>query len=176
MPLPVIGPTLLSGGLSVLGGLFGQRASAKSARRAMEFEAAQAQKQMDFQERMSNTAHQREVADLRAAGLNPILSATGGGGASSPSGASASGQSVGFGDIITPAVSTAMAARSQRVQLQKMEWDAKASMYNALMARRSELFQGMFGESSARESLRQQTIDNDIRAKGVPTAEGQLAL
>ena len=53
-----------------------------------QFNAEQVQKQMDFQKMMSDTAHQREVKDLVAAGLNPILSANGG--ASTPSGSSAS--------------------------------------------------------------------------------------
>lgn len=60
------------------------------ARENRKWNQEQAQKQMDFQREMSNTAHQREMADLVKAGLNPILTATGGQGASSPAGHSAS--------------------------------------------------------------------------------------
>lgn len=65
------------------------------------YNSAEAQKTRDWQERMSNTAYQRAVEDLQAAGLNKWLAISGGNGASAstPSGATASSSS---GDASTP--------------------------------------------------------------------------
>lgn len=81
-PVAMLGTALATGG-----DIFSAYSAQKAQEDANKTNKDLAYVQMGFQERMSSTAHQREVEDLRRAGLNPLLSVNSG--ASSPGGASA---------------------------------------------------------------------------------------
>ena len=117
---------------------------------ARDYNSAEARKNRDWQERMSNTAHQREVRDLIAAGLNPVLSVTGGSGSavtsgatastSSPNGSMGSVDTSGTGAVaglLSSFLSSMMSLEATRVSAQSNQ--AVADKYTAMSKYTSEL-------------------------------------
>lgn len=66
-----------------------------------DFSSREAQKNRDWQERMSNSAYSRAISDLKSSGVNPYAVLTGLSGASTPSGATASGSTARSGSGVS---------------------------------------------------------------------------
>ena len=119
-----LAPALIGGASSLAGGFLANKGRADQANISGQFNQASAREQMEFQQRMSNTAHQRQIEDLKKAGLNPLLSAKYGG-ASSPGGSSATRPMADQKDIISPAISSALAIRQSESDIDLKDSQAR---------------------------------------------------
>lgn len=100
----------------------------QSQAKTMQFNAEQAKLDRDWQEYMSNTAHQREVSDLIASGLNPVLSANGGAPVGSGASASAAAMSGSQADVDTSVTNFAGNMLGAIASMHNAEVSAKAAL------------------------------------------------
>lgn len=154
----------------------------RSDQAAMAWSAKEAQKSRDWTENLSNTAHQREIKDLLAAGLNPILSANGGawsgsgttGQGFSSSGAMASGL-MGQTDMgVTATVGSMMANQMTaardiaitKMQLDQQRYNTDQQYAMAKMAAETSIYNNN-NNIDANKAIRALDRDADIRKAGI---------
>lgn len=167
---------IASGAISTAGSLYANSANRKAQAHINDINWQVAAQNNATQINMANTAHQREVADLRAAGLNPILSA-GGNGASTPSLTSPRGD---VATVSNPLEGLASSARglanyvsdAYKTQLRQQHAQAELSEQDAQM----QSWQLPLSQAQSQLDLQKLQLEsqalNDLTTKSVKLPDG----
>lgn len=159
------------GGITNAAGQFiANRSNQAINRRNNDFNAQQARLQRDWEERMSNTSYQRAIADMRRAGVNPMLLFSKGVGASTPTGTSATSQSPtpqgnvlsGFGHMATSAVQLAML----KTNLEKLQADRDLSLAMAKTQQTQSALNAANAANSAQDLENKAQINRQLKLQG----------
>lgn len=162
---PLAIATIAGGALGGAASYFGQReANATNrdiAQQNNETSQANAREQMAFQERMANTAHRREVDDLRAAGLNPILSANAG--APAPAGAQGSVSNATMVNAFQGLSSTAMDIVKTLAEVRKQDADI-----DFIQSQKRWLEKQGSGVDA---EIKKKGVETEVLRKGIPQSD-----
>jgi hypothetical protein len=149
-------PALIAAGIGAAGSLAGGALSSSGQQAAnaatMQFNSQEAQKNRDFQERMSNSAYQRAMADMRAAGLNPML-AYQQGGSSTPSGGQASATLENAMEGMGKGVTSAGGAAARAVELKNTMAQTDNTLSQSQLNKANEDLSKLNGLKAAQDTV-----------------------
>lgn len=144
---------------STIGGLFGAKNAEKAAQIQFQNQMALQENAQKWMENMSSTAHQREMADLQAAGLNPILTATGGSGAITPASGTGTAAMADSGSIkaqvAMESFRNGLAARQTKSNIQLQKAQAQQAQATALaQSTQSDLNSSMIALNTVEKAMK----------------------